>query len=138
MASKRQTIKGRWNSYSYNSESQEFSASWKAKAKGLDPVTGFLRVVHSADKDGFEWYTDSNKSSVLETGSDFCIFRGQAAQVDTNAFFEQAREGAGVFRIKELKTDLMRATLSSGDVSVSVADYGGWRFSSLFNVLSDL
>jgi hypothetical protein len=137
MSSKKRTIKGRWSTFAYNEESQEFSASFKAKAKGIDPITGFLRVVYSAAEDGFEWYVDSNKSGSLETGSDRPVFRGLATAADTDAFFDQAKQGSGVFKMKELRGDGVRTSVESGDFLSNISNYGGWRFSALIYELSE-
>ena len=138
MGKKLRKIKARWSSIEYNQESEEFTAAWRSKAKGLDPVTGFLRVGYSAGPDVFEWYADSNDNGAFDMDSDRGLIRGDATSVDTDAFFDLAKQGSGKFQIKELRNDNLIAAISSGGQTAVVSDFGGWTFSELFMVLGNL
>ena len=138
MSKKLGKIKARWSSIEYNQESQEFTASWRSKAKGLDPVTGYMRVVYSAGPDVFEWYADSNENGAFDRATDQGLIRGDATTVDTDAFFDLAKQGSGRFQIKELRNDNLIATITSGGQTAVVSDFGGWTFSELWMVLGSL
>ena len=138
MSKKLGKIKARWSSIEYNQESQEFTASWRSKAKGLDPVTGYMRVVYSAGPDVFEWYADSNENGAFDRFTDQGLIRGDATTVDTDAFFDLAKQGSGRFQIKELRNDNLIATITSGGQTAVVSDFGGWTFSELWMVLGSL
>jgi len=139
MGEKLRKIKADWSTFENNEESQEFSATWKAKAKGLDPITGFMRVVFSAGPDVFEWFADSNQNGAFDRGADRGLIRGDATSNDTDAFYSSAKLGSGTFKIKELKNDNFIATIKSNDGHTAVvSDFGGWTFSELWMVLDDL
>ena len=138
MGKKLNKIKGRWSSIQYSPESEEFTGIWKSKAKGLDPVTGFMRVIYSAGPEVFEWFADSNKSGALERDTDRGLIRGSATSADTDAFYEFAKQGSGTFKIRELKGDALVVTNNSAGQSALVTDFGGWTFSELWMVLGNL
>ena len=138
MGKKSRKITARWSSIDYKAESEEFTATWTSKAKGLDPVTGFMRVIYSAGPESFQWYADSNKSGALEMGSDRALIQGTATSIDTDTFYNQAKQGSGLFQLREQKNDALVASISAGGQSAVVTDFGGWTFSELWMVLGDL
>ena len=91
--SKKRKIKASWPSVSYDKEHEEFTATFDFKAKGLDPITGHMRVIYSAAPDYFSWFTESNDSGTLDS-TDRGIISGQARQHNpTQILFTTAPQG---------------------------------------------
>ena len=135
--SKRRKIKANWSSVSYDKEHQELTATFDLKAKGLDPITGHMRVIHSAAPDYFSWFAESNDSGTLDSG-DRGLISGQATQSNTDSFYDRAIRKPGRLIIRELNNDDLKAIIRSGNTKAVVEDFGGWTFSELWAVLSNL
>jgi len=135
--SKKRKIKANWSSVSYDKKHQEFTATFDLKAKDLDPITGHMRVIHSAAPDYFSWFAESNDSGTLDSG-DRGLISGQATQSNTDSFYDRAIRKPGRLIIKELNNDDLKAIIRSSNTKAVVEDFGGWTFSELWAVLSDL
>ena len=102
--SKKRKIKANWSSVSYDKEHEEFTATFDFKAKGLDPITGHMRVIYSAAPDYFSWFVESNNSGTLDSG-DRGLISGQATKSNTDSFYDRATRKPGRLIIKELNND---------------------------------
>jgi len=135
---RRRKIKAHWKSVFNNKESGEFTATFDFKGKGLDPITGHMRVIHSAAADYFNWYVESNDSGTLDSG-DRGLISGQATKSNTDSFYNRATRRPGRLVIQELKDDDLKVIIRSGNTKAVVEDFGSWStFSNLWAVLSDL
>ena len=135
--SKKRKIKASWPSVPWDKEHEEFTATFDFKAKGLDPITGHMRVIYSAAPDYFSWFIESNNSGTLDSG-DRGLISGQATKSNTDSFYDRATRKPGRLIIKELNNDDLKAIIRSGNTKAVVEDFGGWTFSELWAVLSDL
>ena len=134
---RRRKIKAHWKSVFNNKESGEFIATFDFKGKGLDPITGHMRVIHSAAPDYFNWYVESNDSGTFDWG-DKGLISGQATKSNTDSFYDRATRRPGRLVIQELKNDDLKVIISSGNTKAVIEDFGGWTFSELWAALSDI
>ena len=134
---RRRKIKAHWTSALHNKESGEFIATFDFKGRGFDPITGHMRVIHSAEPDYFSWHAESTNSGTLDSG-DRGLISGQATKSNTDSFYDRATRRPGRLVIKELKNDDLKVIITSGNTKAVVEDFGGWTFSELWNVLNEL